>query len=224
MNRRISGTLIRCVLVAVCGFAAMAPAARGQTTQEQLEYVKVFPGSSPEYQQLRIERDGSGVYQEARQEADPVNLQLPAKLAEQLFDLLKELNYLKDPLESGLDIAKMGEKTFRYTGAQSHQQTFNYTTAPAGQKLLDLCERIAESQRLFLRLEYTVKFDRLGVNDALLAVDAAMRRERLMGVPHMLPLLDDIINSKRYMNISRSRADAIARALRNGQSTGEPSR
>ncbi|MCW5965985.1 MAG: hypothetical protein KIT83_18240 [Bryobacterales bacterium] len=64
-----------------------------------------------------------------------------------------------------------------------------------------------------------MKFDRLGVNAALVNIDTSRQHNRLIGVDHMLPLLDEIINSKRYMNISRNRADAIARGLRhvNGQ-------
>ncbi len=208
MNLRLHGLCVA-LLLGLLAFPAAA-----QTKAEKLLYVKSFPGSNPSYQQLEIQRDGMGVYQEAEEEADPVNLQLPAKVATQVFELAKELEYFRQPLESGLNIAKMGEKTFRYQGEQTHSQTFNYTTVPAAQKLLDLCERIAESQRLFIRLEYTLKFDRLGVNDALIAIDAALKRDRLMGAQHMLPMLDQIINSKRYMNISRSRADAIARALR----------
>lgn len=203
------------VLLLALGAAAQAPA-------ERITYTKEFPGSNPEFQTISLLATGDASYKEAKDEPDPVNFQLPEKFTAQIFALAKDLNYFREPLESGLKIAKMGEKTFRFEGSETHTQTFNYTIDPNAQKLLDLFEKIAESQRLFLRLEYTLKFDRLGINDALLAIDAARGRDRLIGADHMLPLLDQIVNSKRFMNISRNRADGIARALR--QNNGEGAR
>lgn len=196
----------------------MLPAAFGQQDAERITYKKHFAGSNPEFQSVTLVRSGEATYKQSEDDPDPVNFQIPGKVVVQIFDLAKELRNFATPLESGLNIAKMGEKTFRYDGPESHSQTFNYTTDITAQKLLDLFEKVAESQRLFLRLEYSLRFDRLGVNDALLAIDSARHRERLIGADHLLPLLDEIINSKRYMNISRNRADAIARGMR--QATG----
>lgn len=204
-------------------FVALGAGAQGPSkpaSGERITYTKSFPGSNPAFQTVTLASSGEASYKEAEDDPDPVNFQLPAAVAEQIFALAKDLNHFREPLESGLKIAKMGEKTFRYEGESSYAQTFNYTIDPNAQKLLDLFEKIAESQRLFVRLEYTLKYDPLGVNDALLAIDASRNRERLIGADHMLPLLDQIINSKRYMNISRHRADGIARALRQKSSGG----
>lgn len=214
MKQRVAGILVILLL------ALLAPCATAQSAAERLIYTKEFPGSNPAFQQLILNRAGESVYKEAADDPDPVNFVLPEKVTSQVFDLAKELGYFRNPLESGLKIAKMGEKTFRYEGAETHTQTFNYSLDPNVQKLQDLFEKIAESQRLFIRLEYTMKFDKLGVNAALVAIDSARQHNRLIGVDHMLPLLDEIINSKRYMNISRNRADAIARGLRNADGQG----
>ncbi len=212
--------LALCVPGAVAQASAQASTANSQPASERVIYIKEFPGSNPAYQQLILNPAGESVYKEASDDPDPVNFVLPQKVTTEIFDLARQLEHFRNPLESGLKIAKMGEKTFRFEGAETHSQTFNYTTEPVAQKLLDLFERIAESQRLFIRLEYTLKFDRLGVNDALIAIDSLRQRDRLIGVDHMLPLLDQIVNGKRYMNISRNRADGIARALRNANGQG----
>jgi len=206
-------------IVALFFAILMLPSALAQQDTERVTYSKVFPGSNPDFQLVTLIRTGEATYKQTEDDPDPVNFRIPDKVSAQIFDLAKELAYFAAPLESGLKIAKMGDKTFRYEGAETHSQTFNYSTDLNAQKLLELFEKIAESQRLFLRLEYSLRFDRLGVNDALIAIDSARHRDRLIGADHLLPLLDQIINSKRYMNISRNRADAIARGMR--QSIGQ---
>jgi hypothetical protein len=209
---RYSALLLVCLVAAVSGWAQEAGA--------RILYTKVFPGSQPAYQQISLTADGNGVYKEAEDDPNPVEFQLPGKIAAEVFSLAEELQFFGYKLESGLKIAKMGEKTFRYEGKVTQQQTFNYSNDLTAQKLQQIFEKMAESQRLFIRLEYSLKFDRLGINDALLAIDAAQRHDRLLGASHFLPLLDQVVNGKRYMNISRNRADAIARTIRQSDRSG----
>lgn len=214
MNCRLSrlpALFLLCLLAPLSGLA--------QDASARVVYTKVFPGSEPAYQQVAVTPDGAGVYKEAEDDPSPVEFRLPGKIAEEVFALAEELQFFGYKLESGLKIARMGDKTLRYEGKVKQEQTYNYSMDPTAQKLQQLFEKMAESQRLFLRLERSLKFDRLGINDALLAIDAAQQQERLLGADHFLPLLDQVVNSKRYMNISRNRADAIARTIRqaNGQ-------
>lgn len=212
---RIARTPLLVFLLLLMAFALSA-----QPATERMIYVKVFNGSNPAYQKIAVEPSGAAVYTDAEDGADPIAFQLPPKAVADMFALAKDLDYFRKTLESGLKIANMGEKTFRYEGKETHSQSFNYSTEPAAQKLLEFFEKIAESQRLFIKLEYSLKFDRLGINDTLVLVHAALQRDRLLGTNHFLPLLDQVVNGKRYMNISRNRADAIARSLRKVEGQG----
>lgn len=215
MSRNPLGIIIW--IVVGCLFLAAPALAQGDG--EKVIYTKEFPGSHPPFQKVVIPRSGPVVYTDAEDGSEPIEFEIPSSARQQIFDLARELGYFSKKLESGLKVANMGTKTLSYEGSQKHSQSYNYTAEPAAQKLQTLFEKITDSQRLFIRLEYSLQFDRLGVNDALLSLSAAVQQDRLLGTSHMLPLLDQIINSKRYMNISRSRADAVARAIRaaNGQ-------
>lgn len=207
-----SALVLVCMLTVSFG-VAQEPGAR-------ILYTKVFPGSHPAYQQISVTPDGNAVYKEAEDDPNPVEFRLAPKVVAEVFALAEELKFFGYKLESGLKIAKMGDKTFRYEGKVTQQQTYNYSNDLTAQKLQQIFEKMGESQRLFIRLEYSLKFDRLGINDALLAIDAAQQQDRLLGASHFLPLLDQVTNGKRYMNISRNRADAIARTIRQTDGQG----
>jgi hypothetical protein len=201
------------LLILVCCLLMAVPAV-AQVEGDKVIYKKEFPQSYPPLQQVVVPWTGPLVYTDDEEGAEPIEFDIPAEARKQIFDLAREAGFFGTKLESGLKVANMGTKTFTYEGSHSQSQSYNYTAVPPAQKLQSLFEKITDTQRLYIRLEYAMQFDRLGVNDALLALSLAQQQERLLGGEHLLPMLDEIINSNRYMNISRNRADMIARGIR----------
>ena len=81
--------------------------------------------------------------------------------------------------------------------------------------LADWFERVTESQMLHANLERTVRFDRLGVNNCLLQIQAAYDRNRLTTLERFLPLLDRVAKNDSYLHMARERAAALADTFRN---------
>jgi len=134
---------------------------------------------------------------------------------QELFDLAGKLDHFQHPVESGLKVANMGTKTFRYEdGAERHEVQFNYSSDPSAQALLDCFERIAETEQDFIRLDRAVHFDKLGVNDALLYVAITQDHKRLVSPQQFLPLLDRIAKNSSFLHIAQERAAAMAEAIR----------
>jgi hypothetical protein len=112
-------------------------------------------------------------------------------------------------------IANLGEKTFRWESAgQSYEVKFNYTINPAATQLLQICEGLARQQELIDLLQRRMKYDRLGVNDALLEVEADVSKGVLPEPQRVLPLLDQIAGDSRFVEIARQRARALAEKVR----------
>ncbi len=186
-------------------FAADAP---------RISYTKVFPGSEPAYMAVTVDKDGAVTYREAKDE-DPETFQLEADAVQAIFDLADKLDHFKRPLESGLKVAKTGDKTFRWEdGADAREVKFNYSTDENARLLQDWFERISESERAMMLLRRAIRFDKLGVNDAVLRVDADWSQKRLVGREQFLPLLDRIAKNAAFVNIARERAARLADALR----------
>ena len=73
---------------------------------------------------------------------------------------------------------------------------------------------MTETQQLLFDFERTARFDKLGVNNSLLKIEAAWDRKRLVGPSRFLPLLDRVAKNDSYLNMARDRAAALAAAFR----------
>ena len=97
----------------------------------RLFYSKSFPGSTPAYVQITLDKSGEAVYREAPDDDLPLKFQLTEAETAEVFALAEKLDYFKHPLESGLKVAFMGTKTFRYeNGAEKTEVKFNYSEDP----------------------------------------------------------------------------------------------
>ena len=125
------------------------------------------------------------------------------------------LDYFKHPVDSGLKVAFMGTKTFRWEqGGEKHEVRFNYSEDLSARALWDWFERMTESAQHRIDLERAAKYDRLGVVKALNLLWSALDRKRLVGVEQYLPALDRIVKNETYMHTARARAAEIADTIR----------
>jgi hypothetical protein len=178
-------------------------------------YSKSFPTSALPYVAISVDKAGQAVYKESPEDDNPIRFQLEPRETAEIFSLTEKLSYFSKPLESGLKVANMGMKTFRFEdGGTQNETKFNYTRDADGRLLADWFERMTETVQHFINLERTAKFDRLGVDRALLLLQVSLERNRLVGAQQLLPVLDRIAKNHVYINRSRGRAAGIAEVLR----------
>jgi hypothetical protein len=181
----------------------------------RLFFSKVFPGSMPEYVGITVEPNGAVEYKEAADDDRPLKLQLTSEEATEMFALAEKLDHFKRPLESPLKVAKMGMKTFRFeNGAEKTEISFNFSEDLDARALADCFERISETGQNYFSLEQAVKFDKLGVQRAILQFTIAMEKKRIVSPQLFLPLLDRVAKNDTYMNMARTRAANLADAIR----------
>lgn len=182
-------------------------------------YSKSFPGSNPPYVAIRLDESGRGEYREQDDE-DPIRFQMSEAEVREIFALAAKLDYFRRPLEARARVAFTGTKTFRYErGPARNEVKFNFSTDPDARALWDWFERITESAQLLQRLERAARHDRLGVNQALLELEMAWDRKRLVAPRQFLPVLERIAGNQAYMHIARERAARLLEAFRAGAST-----
>jgi len=178
-------------------------------------FSKSFPGSTPAYVRIEIAKDGSAIYKESPTDENPIKFQIGQDSAAAIFALCEKLDHFKRPLESGLKVAFMGEKTLRYEdGPEAHEVKFNYSQDEDAHAIMDWFERLSETQLYYFDLERTLRFDKLGVNKSLLQIEAAMDRKRIVGPERFLPLLDRVAKNESYLHMARERAAMMADQLR----------
>ena len=115
-------------------------------------------------------------------------------------------------------VANLGQKTFRYeNGAEVHETSFNYTLNPTASQLMEIFEGLARQQEDLVLLQRQAKFDRLGVNDALLRFESDMDHRLLPEPERILPVLDQIAADSHFLEIARTRARALAERIRDSR-------
>lgn len=202
------------VAAASCG---IAEAASGGT----FIYKRIFKESVPEYIEIKIPEGSANATAEVRQlsdDAGAASFELTPALRTRIFELVAQLNHFKGlDLDVHRKIANLGEKTFRWeNGAESYEVKFNYTLNTPATQLLQICEGLAREQELIELLQRRMKYDRLGVNDALMQMESDLNKSVLPEPQRMLPLLDQISGDSRFVDIARQRARTLAERMRHG--------
>ena len=201
------------LLLAIAGMSAAADVPR-------ISYTKIFVGSDPAYMAATIDQNGAVTYRETKDE-EPEVFQMEPDAVKAIFDLADKLDHFKKPLESGLKVAKTGDKTFRWeNGVEASEAKFNYSLDENAKTLQDWFERISESERALMLLRRNIRYDKLGVNDAVLRIDAAWSQKRLVGREQFLPLLDRVAKNETFINLARERAARLATTMRADSAKG----
>lgn len=198
----------------LAAFGILAAGLAFAQTGPRILYSKSFPGSVPPYAAITVEQGGAATYTESKDD-DPESFALESDVAGAIFDLAAKLDHFKRPLESGLKVANLGAKTFRWeNGAENYETKFNYSLDENARALQDWFEKISESERAYLTLDRAVKHDRLGVHQAMLQLVSLWEQKRLVATAQMLPLLDRVAKNEAFINMARERAEWLAGTIR----------
>lgn len=213
LSRRLAAlALFFCLATAAVAFASPSGSA-------VFTYRRVFKSSTPEFIELKIQEDSDTASYDIRQlDEDPsvTPFQINHALRAKIFELISQLHYFKGlDLDVHRKIANLGEKTFHWErGSETYEVKFNYTVNSDASQLLQICEGLARQQELIELLQRRMKYDRLGVNDALLQLETDISRGVLPEPQAVLPLLDQISADSRFVDIARQRARALAERVR----------
>jgi hypothetical protein len=199
---------------AVATSAGVAPAESAKLT-----FRRVFKSSSPEFIEIVVPEDGRPATYDIRQlDEDPSasSFQISAGLRAHMFDLAAQLNHFQgQDLDVHRKIANLGEKTFRWEKSGSaHEVKFNYTLNSPAAQLLQIFEGLARQQEHVMLLTRRMRYDRLGINDALLQFETDLNHKLLPEPQCALPMLDEIGNDSRFVDIARQRARTLAERIR----------
>src|SRR5271154_6774570 len=207
---------LRSASLAEAAFSSPAAGAR-------LTFRRIFKSSTPEFIEISVREDSEEASYEIRQlDDDPGKspFEVSAPLRGKMFELAGQLNrFQTQDLDVHRKIATLGEKTFRWEkGSEVHEAVFNYTLNTAATQLLQIFEGLARQQELLMLLERRMKYDRLGINDALLQFESDLNRKLLPEPQRALPALDQIASDTRFVDIARQRARAVAERIRHSNS------
>jgi len=185
----------------------------------KVTFRRVFHGSTPEYIELVIRDDSKTATYEIRQmDDDPGSLpfEISDALRSRIFELTAQLhNFQGLDLDVHRKIANLGEKTFRWEqGGVVHETKFNYTLNQPASQLLQIFEGLARQQEHYELLTRRMRYDRLGIYDALLQLETDFNRGLLPEPQRLVPLLDQIATDTKFVDVARQRARMLEDRIR----------
>ena len=213
-------SLLRFSILLVAAFAFLSEAkAAPASSGAKITFKRVFKSSSPEFIQIVVREDSDTATYEIRQlDDDPGSspFEVSAALRAKMFDLAAQLNHFDgQDLDVHRKIANLGEKTFRWeSGSEVHETKFNYTLNSAATQLLQIFEGLARQEEHVDLITRRMKYDRLGINDALLQFETDLNRSLLPEPKRVLPVLDQIAGDPHFVDIARQRARTLAERIR----------
>jgi hypothetical protein len=198
---------------------AMATLSTPAPSGAKMTFRRVFKGSSPEFIEITVREDSDNAAYEIRQlDEDPgsISFLVSQTWRTKMFDLAAQLKHFHgQDLDVHRKIANLGEKTFRWeSGAEVFETKFNYTLNSAATQLLQIFEGLARQQEHVDLITRRMKYDRLGINDALLQFESDLNRSLLPEPQRILPMLDQIAGDSRFVEIARQRARSLAERIR----------
>ncbi len=218
MNRFLRQLFLHTLLLSLF-FAALATFALPAPSGSVFTYRRIFKTSVPEFIEIKIPENSDKATFEIRQLDDDPGaspFEVSPTLRAKIFDLVGQLGRFKGlDLDVHRKIANLGEKTFEWSsGTETYEVKFNYTLNSSATQLLQICEGLARQQELFELLQRRAKYDRLGVNDALMQFESDLNKGMLPEPSRALPILDQIASDSRFVEIARQRARALAERIR----------
>ncbi len=222
----MSRTLLRLLLlfswIGLLLGAASASRHNGSTSPgsgARLAYRRLFKSSSPEFIEIVVHEDSDSATYEIRQlDEDPgaSPFEVSASLRARMFELAAQLRHFQgQDLDVHRKIANLGEKTFRWEhGSEIHEAKFNYTLNSGANQLLQIFEGLARQQEHLTLISRRMKYDRLGINDALLQFETDFNHRLLPEPQRALPVLDQIASDSHFVEIARQRARSLAERIR----------
>jgi len=206
-------------------FAAFALlAAVSAMADPHITFSRFFKGSDPEFISITVDKDGHAIYRQAEDDPNALEFRLTSAEVQELFTLAGRLGSFARPLESGLRVANMGKKTFRFEdGATVHEVSFNYTVDADAKQLQTQFERVAVTEQHLLDLDRAVHFDKLGVDHAIIEIRMLWDAGRLVDPEQFLPLLARIAKNDSFMHVDRERAASLSDEIHSGKPPVEKS-
>ena len=194
------------------------PAIHADPGAATVTYRRVFKGSSPEFIEIKITEPGKATFdlRQLADDADPQSFEMGAPVRQKILELAADLKHFDI---TGLDIQKkianLGQKTFQYErDSENHETSFNYTLNVPANQLMQIFEGLARQQGDLVQLVRSVKYDRLGVNDALRQFESDMDHRLLPEPERLLTVLDQIAADSHFVDIARTRSRALAQRIR----------
>ncbi|MDT8070688.1 MAG: hypothetical protein ROO76_21210 [Terriglobia bacterium] len=174
--------------------------------------------ANPAWYQITVDQNGQATYESRPHTADdqppgePYTLQfiMSAPTRERIFQIAKALHDFQGNFETRAKIAQTGKKTVTFRqGDKETKTTLNYSDNAQMNELISLFQKMSTTFETAQRLDYDMRFDKLGLDRDLKAMVQLDKDGQLGELQVIAPTLERIANDESVMNIARQKARVL---------------
>ena len=197
----------------------------GQDTQQNpvrptITFDRVWEAYKPQNVTITVQSTGSARYvsrnpfSPPEPGADPdytLDFTLSSRSQQKLFREAREANYFNGDFSFKKHVvASTGKKTLTYSDPVRHfSTTYDYSDNKAIEEITNLFSGISNTIEHGRKLAYLHRFDKLGLEDELKAMEDAAESHNLAEVQIIAPTLKSIQDDTKVLNIARQRAKRL---------------
>jgi hypothetical protein len=197
----------------------------GQDTQQNpirptITFDRVWEAYKPQNVTITVQSTGSARYVSRNPftppepGADPdytLDFTLSSRSQQKLFREAREANYFDGDFSFKKHVvASTGKKTLTYSDPVRHfSTTYDYSDNKAIEEITNLFSGISNTIEHGRKLAYLHRFDKLGLEDELKAMEDAAESHNLAELQIIRPTLESIAQDSTILNIARQRAKRL---------------
>jgi hypothetical protein len=146
-------------------------------------------------------------------ESPPKRFAMSAETCHEIFDLTRAANYFDGDFQFHKHrVAYTGDRILGYFApGVSHKAAFTWSENPNVQRLAAIFEGTVASLVAAPKLESAYRFDKLGLNEMLKGLETQAQNGYLKEMQLLEPVLKQIAEDSKVMNIARQRAEKLLR-------------
>lgn len=186
-----------------------------------ITYDRVWESFTPQNVNITVQSAGSAKYVSRNPFTPPdqagpdpdymLEFTLSARNQERLFRDAKEANYFNGDFSYKKHaVATTGKKTLTYADPNRYfETTVDYSENRAIQEITSIFAGISNTIEHGRKLQFLHRFDKLGLEDELKGMEAAMESHNLAELQIIRPTLESIAGDSTVLNIARQRAKRL---------------
>jgi hypothetical protein len=208
-------------LLALAALALWGQDAQQNPTLPTITFDRVWEAYKPQNVTITVQATGSARYVSRnpftppdQTGADPdylLDFTLSSRSQKKLFDNAREANYFNGDFSYKKHaVASTGKKTLTYSDPVRHfTTTYDYSENKAIEEITNLFSGISNTIEHGRKLVYLHRFDKLGLEDELKAMEDAAQSHNLAELQIIAPTLKSIADDATVLNIARRRTKKL---------------
>ncbi|MFL6314476.1 MAG: hypothetical protein ACJ71W_20415 [Terriglobales bacterium] len=212
--------LIIFLLILAAQLALSGQDAQQNPVRPTITFDRVWEAYKPQNVTITVQSTGSARYvsrnpfSPPEPGADPdytLDFTLSSRSQQKLFREAREANYFDGDFSFKKHVvASTGKKTLTYSDPVRHfSTTYDYSDNKAIEEITNLFSGISNTIEHGRKLAYLHRFDKLGLEDELKAMEDAAESHNLAEVQIIAPTLKSIQDDTKVLNIARQRAKRL---------------